>query len=157
MSTAAQNGNLCDLIGLWAWSDVYRLFTGRVAPPILIVMKKLKRLIAFLCLLFFCCGQPETEVIALVGDERITAAELRDFAERREKGTAISDTSDPLQQLIARRLLLLEARKVGMAADSVFVRRLERQRRDAVIESYLERQIDAKNRRDSRRYSAGIL
>ena len=81
----------------------------------LIVMKKLKRLIAFLCPLFFSCGQPETEVIALVGDEKITAAELRDFAERREKtairvGTAIADTSDPLQQLIARRLLLLEAR-----------------------------------------------
>ena len=31
-----------------------------------------------------------------------------------------------------------------MATDSVFVRRLERQRRDAVIESYLKRQIDAK-------------
>ena len=112
-------------------------------------MRKLKRLIAFLCPLFFSCGQPETEVIALVGDEKITAAELRDFAERREKrairvGTAIPDTSDPLQQLIARRLLPLEARKVGMAADSVFVRRLERRRRDAVIESYLERQIDAK-------------
>ena len=112
-------------------------------------MAKLKRLIAFLCPLFFSCGQPETEVIALVGDEKITAAELRDFAERREKrairvGTAIPDTSDPLQQLIARRLLLLEARKVGMAADSVFVRRLERQRRDAVIESYLERQVNAK-------------
>ena len=115
----------------------------------LIVMKKLKRLIAFLCPLFFSCGQPETEVIALVGDEKITAAELRDFAERREKtairvGTAIAATSDPLQQLIARRLLLLEARHVGMAADSVFVRRLERRRRDAVIESYLERQVDAK-------------
>ena len=112
-------------------------------------MKKLKRLIAFLCPLFFSCGQPETEVIALVGDEKITAAELRDFAERREKtairvGTAIAATSDPLQQLIARRLLLLEARHVGMAADSVFVRRLERRRRDAVIESYLERQVDAK-------------
>jgi len=112
-------------------------------------MIKLKRLIAFLCSLFFSCGQPETEVIALVGDEKITAAELRDFAERWEKrairvGSAISDTSDPLQQLIARRLLLLEARKVGMAADSVFVRRLERRRRDAVIESYLERQVDAK-------------
>ncbi len=112
-------------------------------------MKKLKRLIPFLCLLFFSCDQPETEVIALVGDEKITAAELRDFAERREKrairvGPAIPDTSDPLQQLIARRLLLLEARSVGMAADSVFVRRLERRRRDAVIESYLERQIDAK-------------
>ena len=112
-------------------------------------MKKLKRLIPFLCLLFFSCGQPETEVIALVGDEKITAAELRDFAERRKKrtirvGTAISDTNDLLQQLIARRLLLLEARSVGMAADSVFVRRLERRRRDAVIESYLERQIDAK-------------
>ncbi len=112
-------------------------------------MIKSKRLIAFLCLLFFSCGQPETEVIALVGDEKITAAELRNFAERKEKrtirvGTAISDTSDPLQQLIARRLLLLEARKVGMAADSVFVRRLERQRRDVVIESYLERQIEAK-------------
>ena len=115
----------------------------------LIVMIKSKRLIAFLCPLFFSCGQPETEVIALIGDEKITAAELRNFAERKEKrtirvGTAISDTSDPLQQLIARRLLLLEARKVGMAADSVFVRRLERRRRDAVIESYLERQIDAK-------------
>ena len=115
----------------------------------LIVMIKLKRLIAFLCPLFFSCGQPETEVIALVGDEEITAAELRDFAERREKrairvGTAIPDTSDPLQQLIARRLLLLEARNVGMAAGSVFVRRLERRRRDAVIESYLERQVDAK-------------
>ena len=115
----------------------------------LIVMIKSKRLIAFLCLLFFSCGQPETEVIALIGDEKITAAELRDFAERREKrairvSTAIPDTSDSLQQLIARRLLLLEARKVGMAADSVFVRRLEQQRRDAVIESYLERQIDAK-------------
>ena len=115
----------------------------------LIVMIKLKRLIAFLCPLFFSCGQPETEVIALVGDEKITAAELRDFAERREKtairvGTAISDTSDPLQQLIARRVLLLEARNVGMAADSVFVRRLERRRRDAVIESYLARQVDAK-------------
>ena len=115
----------------------------------LIVMIKLKRLIAFLCPLFFSCGQPETEVIALVGDEKITAAELRDFAERREKtairvGTAISDTSDPLQQLIARRVLLLEARHVGMAADSVFVRRLERRRRDAVIESYLARQVDAK-------------
>ena len=112
-------------------------------------MIKLKRLIAFLCPLFFSCGQPETEVIALVGDEKITAAELRDFAERREKtairvGTAIAATSDPLQQLIARRLLLLEARHVGMAADSVFVRRLERRRRDAVIESYLERQVDAK-------------
>ena len=112
-------------------------------------MVKSKRLIAFLCPLFFSCGQPETEVIALVGDEKITAAELRDFAERREKrairvGTAIPDTSDPLQQLIARRLLLLEARSVGMAADSVFVRRLERRRRDAVIESYLERQVDAK-------------
>ena len=112
-------------------------------------MIKSKRLIAFLCPLFFCCGQPETEVIALVGDEKITAAELRDFAERREKrairvGTAISDTSDPLQQLIARRLLLLEAHKVGMAADSVFVRRLERQRRDAVIEFYLAHQVDAK-------------
>lgn len=115
----------------------------------LIVMRKLKRLIAFLCLLFFSCGQPETEVIALIGDEKITAAELRDFAERKEKrairvSTAISDTSDPLQQLIARRLLLLAARKVGMAADSVFVRRLNQQRRDVVIESYLERQIDAK-------------
>ena len=115
----------------------------------LIVMIKLKLLIAFLCPLFFSCGQPETEVIASVGDEKITTAELRDFAERREKrairvGTAIPDTSDPLQQLIARRLLLLEARNVGMAADSVFVRRLERRRRDAVIESYLERQIDAK-------------
>ena len=112
-------------------------------------MIKLKRLIAFLCPLLFSCGQPETEVIALVGDEKITAAELRDFAERREKtairvGTAISDTSDPLQQLIARRVLLLEARNVGMAADSVFVRRLERRRRDAVIESYLARQVDAK-------------
>ncbi|MYA24307.1 MAG: hypothetical protein F4Z30_16690, partial [Gemmatimonadetes bacterium] len=112
-------------------------------------MKKLKRLIAFLCPLFFGCGQPETEVIALVGDEEITMAELRDFAERKKKrairvGTAISDTSDPLQQLIARRLLLLEARKVGMAADSVFVRRLERRRRDAVIESYLVHQVDAK-------------
>lgn len=112
-------------------------------------MIKLKRLIAFLCPLFFSCGQPETEIIALVGDEEITTAELRDFAERREKrairvGTAIPDTSDPLQQLIARRLLLLEARNAGMAADSVFVRRLERQQRDAVIESYLERQIDAK-------------
>lgn len=111
-------------------------------------MRKSKRLIAFLCLLFFSCGQPETEVIALVGDEKITAAELRNFAERREKrairvGTAIPDTSDPLQQLIASRLLLLEARKVGMAADSVFVRRLER-RRDAVIESYLARQVAAK-------------
>ncbi len=115
----------------------------------LIVMIKSKRLIAFLCLFFFSCGQPETEVIALIGDEKITAAELRDFAERREKrtirvGTAISDTSDPLQQLIARRLLLLEARNAGMAADSVFVRRLERRRRDVVIESYLEHQIDAK-------------
>ena len=115
----------------------------------LIAMIKLKRLIAFLCPLFFSCGQPETEVIALVGDEKITAAELRDFAEQREKtairvGTAISDTSDPLQQLIARRLLLLEAHHVGMAADSVFVRRLERRRRDAVIESYLEHQVDAK-------------
>ena len=112
-------------------------------------MIKLKRLIAFLCPLFFSCGQPETEVIALVGDKKITAAELRDFAERREKrairvGTAISATSDPLQQLIARRVLLLEARNVGMAADSVFVRRLERRRRDAVIKSYLERQVDAK-------------
>ena len=79
-------------------------------------MIKSKRLIAFLCPLFFSCGQPETEVIALIGDEKITAAELRDFAERREKrairvGTAISDTSDPLQQFIARRLLLLEARR----------------------------------------------
>ena len=97
----------------------------------------------------FSCGQPETEVIASVGDEKITTAELRDFAERREKrairvGTAIPDTSDPLQQLIARRLLLLEARNVGMAADSVFVHRLERRRRDAVIESYLKRQVDAK-------------
>ena len=115
----------------------------------LIVMIKSKRLIAFLCPLFFSCGQPETGVIALVGDEKITVAELRNFAERREKrtirvGTAIPDTSDPLQQLIARRLLLLEARKVGMDADSVFVRRLERRQRDAVIESYLERQIDAK-------------
>ena len=112
-------------------------------------MIKLKRLIAFLCPLFFSCGQPETEVIALVGDEKITVAELRDFAEQGEKtairvGTAIAATSDPLQQLIARRLLLLEARNVGMAADSVFVRRLERQRRDAVIEFYLERQVDAK-------------
>ena len=115
----------------------------------LIVMIKLTRLIAFLCPLFFSCGQPETEVLALVGDEKITAAELRNFAERREKrtirvGTAISDTSDPLQQFIARRLLLLEARSVGMDTDSVFVHRLERQRRDAVIESYLERQVDAK-------------
>ena len=112
-------------------------------------MIKPKRLIAFLGPLFFGCGQPETEVIALVGDEKITAAELRDFAERREKstirvGTAIADTSDPLQQLIARRLLLLEAHKVGMAADSIFVRRLERQRRDAVIEFYLKHQVDAK-------------
>ena len=31
-----------------------------------------------------------------------------------------------------------------MAADSVFVRRLERRRRDAVVKSYIERQIDAK-------------
>ena len=112
-------------------------------------MIKLTRLIAFLCPLFFSCGQPETEVIALVGDEKITAVELRNFAERREKrtirvGTAISDTSDPLQQFIARRLLLLEARSVGMDTDSVFVHRLERQRRDAVIEFYLERQVDAK-------------
>ena len=112
-------------------------------------MIKLKRLIAFLCPLFFSCGQPETEVIALVGNKKITAAELRDFAERREKrairvGTAIPATSDPLQQLIARRLLLLEARNVGMVADSVFVRRLERRRRDAVIESYLKRQVEAK-------------
>ena len=112
-------------------------------------MTKLKRSIAFLCPLFFSCGQPDTEVIALVGDEKITAADLRDFAERKEKrairaGTAISAASDPLQQLIARRLLLLEARNVGMAADSVFVRRLERRRRDAVIELYLERQVDAK-------------
>ena len=112
-------------------------------------MIKPKRLIAFLCPLFFSCAQPETEVIALVGDEKITAAELRDFAERREKstirvGTAIADTSDPLQQLIARRLLLLEARKVGMAADSVLVRRLEHRQRDAVIEFYLAHQVDAK-------------
>ena len=112
-------------------------------------MKKLKRLIAFLCPLFFSCGQPETEVIALVGDEKITAAELRNFAEWGEKrairvGPAISATSDPLQQLITRRLLLLEARKIGMVADSVFVRRLERRRRDAVIESYLKRQVEAK-------------
>ncbi len=112
-------------------------------------MKKLKRLIAFLCPLFFGCGQPETEVIALVGDEKITAAELRDFVEWGEKrairvGTAIPATSGPLQQLIARRLLLLEARNVGMVADSVFVRRLERRRRDAVIESYLKRQVEAK-------------
>ncbi len=112
-------------------------------------MTKLKRLIAFLCPLFFGCGQPETEVIALVGNKKITAAELRDFAEWGEKrairvGTAIPATSDPLQQLIARRLLLLEARNLGMATDSVFVRRLERRRRDAVIESYLERQVDAK-------------
>ena len=112
-------------------------------------MKKLKRLIAFLCPLFFGCGQPETEVIALVGNKKITAAELRDFAEWGEKrairvGTAIPATSDPLQQLIARRLLLLEARNVGMAANSVFVRRLERRRREAVIEFYLERQVEAK-------------
>ena len=112
-------------------------------------MIKFKLLIAFLCPLFCSCSQLGTEVIALVGDEKITAADLRDFAERRKRrairaGTAIPDTSDPLQQLIARRLLLLEARNVGMAADSVFVRRLERRRRDAVIESYLERQIDAK-------------
>ena len=112
-------------------------------------MIKLKRLIAFLCPLFFNCGQPETEVIALLGDKKITVAELRDFAEQGEKrairvGTAISATSDPLQQLIARRLLLLEARNVGMAANSVFVRRLERRRREAVIEFYLERQVEAK-------------
>ena len=112
-------------------------------------MKKLKRLIAFLCPLFFGCGQPETEVIALVGNKKITVAELRDFAEWGEKrairvGTAIPATSDPLQQLIARRLLLLEARNVGMAANSVFVRRLERRRREAVIEFYLERQVEAK-------------
>ena len=112
-------------------------------------MIKSKRLIAFLCPLFFSCGQPETEVIALLGDKKITVAELRDFAERREKrairvGPAISATSDLLQQLIARRLLLLEALNVGMAADSVFGRRLERRRREAVIEFYLERQVEAK-------------
>ena len=51
----------------------------------LIVMKKLKRLIAFLCPLFFSCGQPEAEVIALIGDEKITAAELRNFASGEKK------------------------------------------------------------------------
>lgn len=95
-------------------------------------MTTLKILSTALCLCLLNCSAPQDEVLVLIGDEPITAAELRDFERQKQARNA----SEPLQDLIDRKLLLLDARAQGTAEAPAFGRQWKRARRKLLIASY---------------------
>ncbi len=93
-----------------------------------------------------CGGINEQMVLATVGDEEITAAELLDF-ESRLSGDRLSEKPGPdgyldyLQTLIDKELMLQEARRLGLDQDPQLRGKLSKERADRIIKRFLKIEV----------------
>lgn len=102
---------------------------------------------ALLVLLSGCTPRTKEPVVARVGEEEITAAQLQDFAARlpeglKSGGSPVEVWRKLLESLIDMRLLLMEAKATRVEDDPEFSSQLEGARRSALLDLYQRRQVD---------------
>ena len=106
-----------------------------------------KRWPGFLFLLWGCGQAPEdTQLLAQVGDVRISVDDLRNYAENSRIDGEVSGVQyrDMLQTLVDREVLLVEARLRGVDEDSLVLSRLREHEEERLLEEMLHRQVSAR-------------
>ena len=108
---------------------------------------RLKGWPGFLFLLWGCGQAPEdTQLLAQVGDVRISVDDLRNYAGNSSIEGEVSGVQyrDLLQTLIDREVLLVEARLRGVDEDSLVLSRLREHEEKRLLEEMLHRQVSAR-------------
>ena len=98
--------------------------------------------------LWGCEQDAEEIVLARVGDGVITAAQLRDFESRLPENLRIQKAGaevylDYLQDIIDKELFIQEARKRGLQERQEVARKVEREKTERILRTFLEREIHA--------------
>ena len=101
----------------------------------------------FLILLWGCGQAPEdTQLLAQVGDVRISVDDLRNYARNSRIDGEVSGVQyrELLQTLVDREVLLVEARLRGVDEDSLVLSRLREHEEERLLEEMLHRQVSAR-------------
>jgi len=107
----------------------------------------LRHLFILLSILYVGCAEESKDVVAKVGDHRITAEQLKAYIdnlpeEARSDKAELDESRDHLLTMIDMELMQLEAKSLGIDKSPGYLKRLRKRKRTKLVEIYLQRNIE---------------
>jgi parvulin-like peptidyl-prolyl isomerase len=99
-----------------------------------------------LMMVFIGCAEEAKDVVARVGDGRITATQLRTYIDNlpedaRSDKAELDEGRDHLMTMIEMEIMLLEAYKDGIDKSPSFLKKMDKSRRTKLVDTYQKREI----------------